>query len=136
MRRITKKWLEYAKCDFEAADVLLRSAKTHRSYQLCVLHCHQALEKILKTLIIDKGTTPKRTHDLVQLLTESKLLLYKGAQEYINELNPHYQPSRYPDITYKGPILRYSKKIAHYHFKKTKELFLWIEKELKRRSKK
>jgi len=46
------------KADLEAAEVLVRAGKTSYSYQLAVLHCHQAIEKILKTIIVDNGELP------------------------------------------------------------------------------
>lgn len=130
MKEITKKWLEFAKGDLKGAEVLLKSGKTQWTDQLCVLHCHQAMEKLLKSVIVEKGKKIKRIHDLIILLEDSQLELPKEFRDYIDRLNPHYQPSRYPDIPYKGPILRYSKKIAKEHFYKTKEVFLWIEKKL------
>lgn len=80
----------------------MESGRTHWSYQLCLLHCHQAIEKILKTIIVDKNKEVKRIHDIIALLEDSEVKLPKELQEYINELSPHYQHSRYPDIPYKG----------------------------------
>lgn len=130
MKDLVKRWLEYAKADLEAAEVLVNHPKSHYSYQLAVLHCHQAIEKILKTVIIAKKNEPKRVHNLIYLLEESKLDISEENRKYIEELSPHYQPSRYPDIPYKGPILKYNKKTAEYHLDKTMEIFLWIEKQL------
>ena len=64
------------------------------------------------------------------LLKDSKLKLPENFQEHIDNLNPHYQLPRYPDISYKGPILKYDKEIAQENFNKTKQAFLWIEKKL------
>jgi HEPN domain-containing protein len=101
MKNLTKKWLDFARADLEAAEVLLKSGKTHWSYQLCVLHCHQAIEKILKTVIVKNGDEVKKIHDLITLLKDSKLKLPEKFQEHIDQLNPHYQLPRYPDISYK-----------------------------------
>ncbi len=130
MKNLTKKWLDFAKADIEAAEVLLKSGKTHWSRQLCVLHCHQAIEKILKTVIVENGDEVRRIHDLIILLKDSKLELTEKFQNHIDQLNPHYQLSRYPDIFYKGPILRYDNETASENFNKTKQVFLWIEKKL------
>ena len=65
MNTLTRKWLEYAKADLEAAVVLVKSGKTHYSYQAAVMHCHQAVEKMLKTLIVSNNEAPKRIHDLI-----------------------------------------------------------------------
>ncbi|MDI6602526.1 MAG: HEPN domain-containing protein [Patescibacteria group bacterium] len=130
MKKITQKWLEYAKGDLEGAEILFKSAKTQWTYQLSVLHCHQAVEKILKAVIVAKGKEIKKIHDLIPLLRDSELDLPREFQEYIDKLNPHYQPIRYPDIPYKGPILKYNREIAQEYLKKTKEIFSWIEKKL------
>jgi len=130
MDNIAKKWLGYAKADLEAAEVLSGNPKTNYSYQLAVLHCHQAIEKILKTVLVSSGQEPKRTHDLIKLAETSKLKLSQEFESYLKQLNIHYQPARYPDIQY-DDNLKYDKDTAEYHFEKTKELFSWIEKQLK-----
>ena len=130
MKDITKKWIDFARADMEAAKVLLKSGETHWSYQLCVLHCHQAIEKILKTVIVENGDEVKKVHNLIFLLNESKLKIPEEFKQHIEGLNPHYQLPRYPDIRYKGPILRYNKEVAQEYFNKTKQVFLWIEKKL------
>lgn len=127
---IVKKWLDYANADLEAAEILMKHPKSSWSYQLAVLHCHQAIEKLLKTVIVSKGEEVYKIHDIVRLGEMSKLELSPESQEYLKELNAHYQPSRYPDIRYKGHILKYNEETAEYHFEKTRELFLWIEKNL------
>lgn len=130
MNEIIKKWLEYAKADLEAAKVLVDAGKSNYCYQSAVLHCHQAIEKILKTVIISRGGEPKRIHDLIKLSHDVNFKLPVRFQNYIAKLNVHYQPSRYPDIQYKFPTLKYNFKIAEYHFKNTEELFAWVEKKL------
>lgn len=134
MKEITKKWFDFAKADMEAAEVLCKSGKTHWSDQLCVHHCHQCVEKILKAAIIEKGGQPSRIHDLISLLEESKIKLTEDLQRYIEELNPHYQLPRYPDIPFRGPVFKYDKKMAKYHIKKTKEILLWLEKSILKQS--
>ena len=99
MDKITGKWLEYAKADLEAAEVLVRAGKTSHSYQLAVLHCHQAVEKIFKTTVVNKNAAPQRIHDLVKLSQDTSVKTPLRFQNYISELNVHYQPSRYPDIS-------------------------------------
>ena len=128
---IAKKWLDYAKAELEAAEILVKNTKSKFSYQLAVLHCHQAIEKILKTTAVSKGLEPKRTHDLVKLFSDSKLRISPEFQEYIKKLNAHYQPARYPDIHYKNNVIKYDKATGLYHFKQTNKLFGWLEKELK-----
>jgi len=130
MKEITKKWLKFAKGDLEGAEILLDSAKGDYSYLLAIYHCHQAIEKILKAVIVEKGKEIKKIHDLIVLLGDSELDLPREFQEYIDKLNPYYQPTRYPDIPYKGPTLKYNQEVAQGHLEKTKEIFSWIEKKL------
>ncbi|MCK4859897.1 MAG: HEPN domain-containing protein [Candidatus Omnitrophica bacterium] len=130
MKRLTKKWFEYAEANLEAADVLLKSGRTHWSDQVCVYHCHQCIEKTLKTVIVEKEGEPKRTHNLIVLLQDTEIQLSEEFKKYIEELNPHYQLPRYPDTPHKGPIFRYNKKVSKYHFDKTKKIFLWIKRSI------
>lgn len=83
MERLVKKWFEYAKVDLEAAEILANSPKSHYSYQLSVLHCHQAIEKIIKTVIVSQKKEPKRVHNLIYLLQESNLELPIELRKYI-----------------------------------------------------
>jgi len=129
--QLIKKWLDYAKADMEAADVLAKNPKSSWSYQLAVWHCHQAIEKILKTVIVNNKGEAYKIHDLVRLAELSKLKLPPEFQDYIRRLNAHYILPRYPDIRHKGPILKYNQTTADEHLKETKRLFLWIIKELK-----
>jgi len=130
MKKITQKWLEFAKGDLEGAEILLDSAKGDYSYLLAIYHCHQAIEKILKAIIVENGETPIKTHNLVFLLQKTKLEIPADFKNYIEELNPHYQPARYPDVVYKGPILKYDEEVARYHSNQTQNLFSWLEKKL------
>lgn len=129
MNVIVKKWFDYAKADLEAAEILTQHPKSSWSYQLAVLHCHQAIEKLLKTVIVKNGDEPKKIHNLLALVERSKIEMPEDRSHYIEELNPYYQPSRYPDIPFRGQVLKFDKPTALYHLKKTKELFQWITKD-------
>ena len=82
---LTRKWLEYAKADLEAAVVLVKSGKTHYSYQAAVMHCHQAEEKMLKTLIVSNNEAPKRIHDLIKLTQDTGVRIPLGLEQYVKE---------------------------------------------------
>lgn len=133
MKKLTLKWVKYAEIDLEGATIALGSKKNRYSSQLCILHCHQALEKILKSILVEKNKTVKRTHDLLSIANDTKLNLPNDYLEFIKVLNPHYGPARYPDIIYNRPIIRYSKSMARLYFQKTKEIFLWVKKYLNHR---
>lgn len=90
MNDIVKKWFEYAKADLEAAEILAKNPKSDYSYQLAVLHCHQAIEKLLKTVIVANKKEVKKIHNLLVLANDSKIKFPEDFLYYIEELNPHY----------------------------------------------
>jgi len=51
MEEITKKWLERAKYDLDTAGAML----TSRRYLYVAFMCQQALKKILKAIIVERG---------------------------------------------------------------------------------
>ena len=119
MKDITREWLKAAQTDLQDALLLFRN----KSYKNCVLHCHQAIEKILKAIIIQKGYKLIRTHDLISLVHDAKLTLPKDIIVFIDQINPHYLPTKYPDITFKFP---YNKTKVQKILKETKEVFKWL----------
>lgn len=121
MKKITKKWVEFAKEDLKAAEILFSS----KSYRNCIYHCHQAIEKLLKAMIIEKGKHFRKTHDLPDLLKKSEAKYTKEILQFIQELNPYYNPIRYPD-TALAPPLNYNRKTTQKLFKSTKDMSKWL----------
>lgn len=64
MRKTTAAWLAEAQEERDIARILLE----HRKYRGVCLHSQQCVEKGLKTLLLERGRRPARTHDLVELL--------------------------------------------------------------------
>jgi len=83
--------------------------------------------------MVYKNEVPKRIHDLVKLAQDADIKMPQRFLKYISELNPHYQPARYPDISYQQTVLRYNSNKAKYHLGKTKELFQWLEERILRK---
>lgn len=125
MKNITKEWLKSAEKDLQDAFILF----DNKSYKNCILHCHQAIEKILKSIIIDKGYRLIRTHDLISLVNDAKLRLPQNILDFIDALNPHYLPVKYPDITFK---FSYSRIKVKSMLIKAREVFKWLRLELNR----
>lgn len=80
--------------------------------------------------MVSKNEVPKRIHDLVKLAQDADIKMPERSLKYISELNPHYQPARYPDISYQQAVLKYDSNKAKHHLGKTKELFRWLEKKI------
>lgn len=51
MQESSKKWLNFAKEDLKDAEILFKA----KSYKNSTWHCHQAIEKLLKAIILAKG---------------------------------------------------------------------------------
>lgn len=134
MKASTKKWIEFAQRDIDAADVLFREEKKMgHLYDIVIFHCHQAIEKFLKAVMNERGHEMLKIHDLVRLLHISEVQLPKDMETWIHELNPHYLMPRYPDLAFKpkfsftynkknvAPIVEHSKVICQFLKKEVKE---------------
>lgn len=129
MKEVTKKWIEFARADLEAAEVQLQhGAKRGSAYQIAVFHCHQAVEKILKAHLVEQDKEIKKIHDLTVLRVTTGLTIPEKLVRHIDELQPHYLIPRYPDLPFIPKFaFTYNRENAEKIFLKTKELFVWIE---------
>lgn len=100
MKKITKKWLEFAENDLKNAGILFRG----KSYPAVIWYCHQAVEKTIKAIIVEKGTRLRKTHDLIGLASDADLKLSKDIATFIDNLNPYYNPIRYPDAALESKL--------------------------------
>ena len=84
-------------------------------YHLSVQCSYQAVEKALKALFIRQfNKIPEKHFDA----------LY--------ELNPEWIPSRYPDAAISTPFRDYDESSAKLHFRKAKEVVLWVKKQIQK----
>jgi HEPN domain-containing protein len=94
MRDETKTWLEYADENLAAAKLMLN----HGLFNPCLQNVQQAVEKMLKALLLESGGKIQRTHsigELVILLSERGLSVPIEADE-CDLLDSIYLPSKYP----------------------------------------
>ena len=66
MKKQAKEWLEYATVDLQTAERILGEQHLSRS---TAFHCHQAVEKALKSILEDKEARIPKIHDLQKLLS-------------------------------------------------------------------
>ena len=64
MRKATAAWLAEAREDLESSRILLE----HEKYRGGCVHAQQSAEKALKSLLLERGVRPARTHDILELL--------------------------------------------------------------------
>ncbi len=94
MKDDTKSWLEYADENLASAKVLLDSSL----FNPCLQNAQQAVEKMLKAVLVESSIKFKKTHsidELVRVLAENKLNL-DLAEEERELLDSIYLPSKYP----------------------------------------
>lgn len=114
------KWLSKAEKDFDLAQDNFRIGNNSAS----MFFCHQAAEKALKSLIINRTGEKEFTHNLV--LLSKQLDIEKDISETLAELNPFYTGFRYPDE--ESPEVENPEKII----KEIGELLKWTKKQLKK----
>ena len=122
MKNATRKWLEFARKDLNSGEILFQG----KAYEGAIYHCHQAIEKILKAIVTEKEIKLRKTHDLVGLIADAKISLPQNIISFIEELNPYYQPIRYPDAFLESKTA-YSRLTTKTILKKTQETIKWIE---------
>lgn len=123
-----KNWLELARRDLAFAKENLNS-RNFRSYS--PHFSHQAIEKLLKALIVVKtDQIPPYIHNLVRLAHLAKIKLPKYYQDILAGLNPHYIGTKYPEDIAKMFKLYTQTKVTKI-YNQAKEAFQWLKKQLK-----
>lgn len=122
MKKITQKWFEFAEKDLKSAEILFKG----KEYEAAIYHCHQAIEKTIKAIIVEKEIKLRKTHDLVELLSDAKINLSSDILKFIDDLNPYYNPIRYPDAFIESKI-SYSRATCKKILATTKEVIKWIK---------
>ncbi len=94
MKDETKKWLEYADENLRSAKLLLDG----ELFNPCLQNVQQAVEKMLKAVLVELATKLKKTHSINELVT---ILAENGLNIDITEderdlLDSIYLPSKYP----------------------------------------
>lgn len=91
-----REWMEYAEADRLSAQNAFNAA----DYRDAAFHCQQAIEKLLKTVIIAQtGKRPPYEHDLRTLLRKiCGLSIPEELARRVSDLDIHYMGTRYPGV--------------------------------------
>lgn len=83
-----KEWVRHAETDRRAARLLLRDGE----YEPCAFHCQQAVEKLLKAVIVKQtNQRPVHTHDLSALLEKVKgVEIDEGIAKAVSDIDGYY----------------------------------------------
>jgi len=127
MKEIIEKWKSYAEEDLKAAEDLFNMGY----FRASCFYSHQAIEKILKAILIKYENKIIKTHDLKYLYKTLKKYIKKEVDKrYINFLNSIYIDSRYPTDLGLLPSGEPLKEDAEKALKYAKELFKVLKKEV------
>ena len=97
MNTVVREWVERAESDFRVA--LRENAVTvDPSYDAVCFHAQQCAEKLMKAVLISRGVTPPKTHDLVALnsLLSSALVSWSWPAVELATLSAAAVEYRYP----------------------------------------
>jgi HEPN domain-containing protein len=92
MKDQTKKWLEYAEENLRSAKVLL----DNELFNPCLQNVQQAVEKMLKALLVESGIKIKKTHsinELVIILAEKEMKVDIQSAVFCRILNRIWRPA-------------------------------------------
>jgi HEPN domain-containing protein len=94
MKDETLQWLKFAEENLQSAKVLLES----KLYNPCLQNAQQAVEKMLKAVLVERAIKFKKTHsigELTQLLAKNKIIVDLAIEDR-ELLDSIYLPSKYP----------------------------------------
>ena len=101
----TKKWLERVDYDLQTADAMLNAGR----YIYAVFMCQQAVEKVMKAFINNKGNEVLPIHNL-RRLSENSELINELNEEQLTKLD--FLSQYYINARYKEDINELSKGIT------------------------
>ena len=98
--RVHEHWHLIALEDLDSAKHL-----SLRSFTTMLFHVQQCAEKALKSYIVLKKGSVKRTHDLIELIEICMEINkeFEALRSLVAELNPYQTLGRYPDPTFEKP---------------------------------
>jgi HEPN domain-containing protein len=129
MEDIVRKWIQRAKYDLETAEAMFEAKK----YLYVAFMCQQSLEKLLKAIAISKGKEALRSHNLVRIAEVAEVYnhMAEDYQEFLADITPFAIEARYGDYRVRLSEI-VNKKAAGIYLKKTKEVYKWLRKQIKK----
>lgn len=126
MKSVTKKWLQVAGDDYDAAIYLYKGAR----YPQAIYFICQSIEKLLKAIIVETtDSIPEKSHRLENLAKRIKTITFSEEQLVtLTNLSIHYSQVRYPDI---AQMKFNTKRRTEPILEKGKTIYLWLQKKFK-----
>jgi HEPN domain-containing protein len=116
-------WIEGAKNDLDAAELLIKNGKFLHG----LFFCHLTIEKAIKAFVVkETNEVPPRSHNLIYLSEKANLLLGEEFTMFTGVLMKYQLEGRYPDYQPEIPSIE----VAKEYLTKTKNLLKWLENQL------
>lgn len=119
---LIKEWVDFADMDFRTAKYLYENMYP-KPLEIICFHCQQSVEKLLKGVLLSRGVTIKKTHDLGLLaeMLQEYMIVDEKYIEICDNLTPYGVKIRYPQELF----------IEEHHAKKAleeaQELLEWLK---------
>jgi len=94
MKDETRTWLRYADENLDVARLALENGY----FNACLQNCQQAVEKYLKSIILERNFEFRRTHSIQELLAVLRKheVVINISEDEIDLMDAIYLPSKYP----------------------------------------
>lgn len=122
-------WIEHAVYDLETAEAMLNSGR----HLYVTFMCQQAIEKLLKAIIIKiKSIVPPFSHNLRRLTEIAGIDNDMTDQQlnFLDDLTPFCVATRYPAYKNKMAWIA-TQEVSKNYLQQTKELFEWLKELMK-----
>lgn len=118
--------------NYERRQLKVNEAAGFQSYAGTCYHSEQYAEKVLKEKLAELDVTPRRTHDLNELLMTIAYRLgldtdasdFKAIEKNCADLSDMYHRSRYPDFRWENSII--TKRMATRSVRQADEIVAWV----------
>ena len=122
---LSNEWILKAQNDLKSAEILYRENGPTDS--LC-FHCHQMVEKMLKSFLVFRKEEFPKIHDLIRLLNLCQELdrNFESLIEQVSFLNRYYIETRYP-----SEVMVYSREECKEALENANKLFQFIINKIK-----
>lgn len=86
-------WVKLAEYDLGAAEDMMGSSR----YLYVLFGCQQAIEKMLKALVVQETEKfPPKTYDLIKLVEITGLSIDEKKKDFMKKLSYYYIETKYP----------------------------------------
>jgi HEPN domain-containing protein len=116
-------WISLSRYDINTANAMLAGKR----YLYVLFTCQQAIEKMLKALVIkNTGKFPPKIHDLVKLITIAGIEAPDEKKEFLAKLNYYYIETRYPaELSKISKLIK--RQTALNIFNETRKMLTWLK---------